>query len=468
MNTTISTLSSSLMASILLVGCATVGPDYQAPSMETTASATSEPLRLETKVAQQWWLQFNDQSLNALIAIADRHNPSIAIAKANIAKAYAIFDDIEDNDWPSIGTSATYNAQRQVVPSAQNTHERMTLRSRQLGLTADWELDIVGKFERAEQAAIADAEAAYYAWQDARLALLANIANTYVQYRGLQAQLAVAKDTLDSLSRTESIVHSQVQAGFATELDELRIKSQIASVKADIPSISASTEAARQMLIAFAGGTQTLIGFDWESQQIPTLAAPVPLHHSKGFLKQRPDVQAAERRLAASSANIGVVSADLYPSISLSGFLGFFSAQGKILSSNAKAWSIAPEVSWQAFNLDSVRARIRAADADHQANFARFEQTVISAIAETKTALSNYTQLQHRVNALIEEESANKKALSLAQYQYENGSIDLLGLLDVERQWLASRQRQVDARTQMTNSLITIYTALGGGLLMES
>jgi multidrug efflux system outer membrane protein len=149
----------------------------------------------------------------------------------------------------------------------------------------------------------------------------------------------------------------------------------------------------------------------------------------------------------------------------MNGFLGFFSTQGSVLSGNAKAWSIAPTLNWEVLDLDSVRARIRLADADKEVVLAQFEQTVLNAIAESKTALSNYTELQRSLDAINLQVSANASALELARVQYQNGAIGLLDLLDVERQWLAARDQQADAKAQLAGALVDIYTALGGGVI---
>lgn len=468
MKTGIKTSFTGVMAALFLAGCVTVGPDYQVPTLPATNLTETIGTTATDRVEREWWHQFNDANLNQLMTVAYEHNPSVAVAKANLYRAMAIFDDVEDNDWPTGSVEASYSSQRQALPGTPISAERISLQTRKLGISAGWSLDIVGKFERAEQAANADAEAYYYAWKDARLTLLANIASQYIEYKGLQARLSVANETLQSLTKTAFIVSSQVENGFATQLDALRIESQIAFVKADIPSFRAATEATRQSIIALAGGESVLQHFNWQADVIPALSGPVALTNGENFLKQRPDVLAAERRLAASTANIGVATADLYPSVSMTGFLGLFSSQGTVLTGDARAWSMTPTLSWQALDLDSVRARIRIADAERDASFARFEQTVLSAVSETQTALSNYGELQRRMAALMIAVEANKEALSLAQYQYQAGSIDLLSLLDVERQWLAARDKQVRARAQMTQAIVSIYTALGGGLLQQS
>lgn len=469
-----------VMAAMVLAGCASVGPDYQAPSMQlnhyTQVSETVPASQLTQQLVQQnWWKQFGDVQLAQIIALANEHNPTLAAAKANVNRAMAIFEDVRDNDLPLGSALASYSAQGQIFPgvgalesdqtSAQYS-PRVNFHSRQLGLFAGWQLDIVGKFARAEEAANADAEAAFYTWQEARLTLLSNVANSWMLYRSLQNRLLVAEETLSSLNRTQDIVQAQVDAGFATRLDSLRVEGQVAAVNAEIPVLKAQTEATRQLLIALAGGEVKLADFDWSAKPVPVLAKPVALEESSDFLKKRPDVLAAERRLASATAAIGVAKADLYPSLSLNGFLGFLSTQGSVVSGDAKAWSLTPGINWQALDLDSVYARIRAADARQEANLAQFEQTVLQAIAQTRSSLEYYTQSQQRLHALEAQVSASEAALELAKYQYKNGAIGLLDLLDVERQWLSSRDQQVSAQAQMSSALIAIYTALGGGVLV--
>ncbi len=459
------------LVALLLTSCA-VGPDYQAPELEPVKLFDHEQQpqhannKLQTTINHDWWQQFNDIHLNKLINIADQYNPSVAIARANLDKAMAIFDDISDDDQLSGFVTGVYSVQRQVIPGDLSAEpERPRLESRRLGLDLSWTVDLVGKFARAEEAAKADAEAAYFAWQDAKLSLLNQVASTYIQYRGAQARLAVAENTLASLSRTQEVVLNQVEVGFASELDALRVKGQLASVKASLPSIRAEAEAARQVLMSLAGGEDNLAGFDWLADEIPSLNKPIALASSTNFLQNRPDVREAERQLAAATAGIGVAKADLYPSLSLAGFLGFLSNRGSVINSDVQAWSVTPSIGWNALDLDSVRARIKIADASQTASLERFELTLLDAIAQTRTSLSNYTQLQQRLHALDEQVEANQGALSLAQYQYKNGAISLLDLLDIERQWLSSRDEKVIAHAQTTRSLVDIYVALGGGVL---
>lgn len=464
-------LTTIVVSVLIITGCTTVGPDYKAPGLDSTEMIEPKHhfdnlLVNDAHHKQTWWELFNDNNLNQLIAVADEHNPSVVIAQANLAKALAVFDDVENDDWPQGDLLAQYTAQRQVLAGGGDT--RASVRSRQLGLSAGWELDMVGKFARAEEAAAADAESAYYAWQDARLSLLSSLADTYVRYRGLKNRVMVMRDTLDTLSTTQQVVEAQVESGFATELDRLRVKSQIASVRSQLPALEAAIEAARQTLIALSGGADKLKGFDWNRTAIPALHEPISLVGNEDFLQFRPDVMAAERNLAATSAAIGIAEADLYPSVSLNGFLGFFSNSGNVISADAKAWSLAPSLQWQVLDMNSVRARIRVAEAGHRESLARFEETVLNAVAEVVTALSDYSHLQRRLHEIDQQVLADEEALSIAKYQYKNGSIDLLNMLDVERQWLTSRDERVTVLTQVTASLIKIYSSMGGGFLTQS
>ena len=453
----------------VLPGCATVGPNYVSPAFEEVDlyGDVATQQQLNTALDKKWWRFFDDEQLLSLVEIADENNLSIAIASANVERASAVFDDIEDDDWPSGGLISTYSAQRQVpaLPGDSGTNERSTLRTRQFGLTSSLVLDVAGRLRRAEEAANAQREEALLLWYEARLSVLSNVSRLYIEYRSIQNRLVVAETTLSTFLETETVVANQLEAGLSSQLDALRVKSQVSDIRSQIPLLQAQLTQLRNAITALVGGEANTTGINWQENTIPTFSHPLPLSNSNKFLSKRPDVRAAERRLASATASIGVATADLYPSISMTGFLGYFSTQGPVIGSDAKAWSIIPSLNWEILDLDSVKARIRAAEADNARILAEFEQTVLNAIAESRTAISNYVRFEERLIALEQQVNANEEALSLAQFQYQNGALSLLDLLDVERQWLASRDRFADGKAQVALALVDIHVSLGGGVL---
>jgi multidrug efflux system outer membrane protein len=172
----------------------------------------------------------------------------------------------------------------------------------------------------------------------------------------------------------------------------------------------------------------------------------------------------AERQLAASTARIGVATADLFPRVSLSGFLGFTAGRGsQIGSSAARAWTLGPSITWAAFDLGSVRARLRGANADAEGSLANYEQQVLLALEESENAFSDYDKRQQRLLSLIRQSEASRSAANLASVQYREGTADFLVLLDAERERLAAEDSQAQAEIDLYRGIVSIYKALGGG-----
>ncbi|WP_165679762.1 TolC family protein, partial [Metapseudomonas otitidis] len=190
----------------------------------------------------------------------------------------------------------------------------------------------------------------------------------------------------------------------------------------------------------------------------------LPIGVPAELLRRRPDVAAAERRLAAATANVGVATADLFPRVSLSGFLGFTAGRGsQIGASAARAWGVAPTISWAAFDLGSVRARLRGAEAEADGALASYEQQVLLALEESENAFSDYAKRQQRLVALVRQSEATRAAAEQAAVRYREGTVDFLVLLDAERERLAAEDAQAQAEVELYSGIVAIYKALGGG-----
>jgi len=175
-------------------------------------------------------------------------------------------------------------------------------------------------------------------------------------------------------------------------------------------------------------------------------------------------VRVAERQLAAATANVGVATADLFPRVSLSGFLGFTAGRGSQLgAAAANAWGVAPTISWAAFDLGSVRARLRGAEADADGALASYEQQVLLALEESENAFSDYAKRQQRLVSLVRQVEASRAAAEQAAIRYREGTEDFLVLLDAERERLAAEDAQAQAEIELYRGIVAIYKALGGG-----
>ena len=201
-----------------------------------------------------------------------------------------------------------------------------------------------------------------------------------------------------------------------------------------------------------------------QPREMPAFAKALPLGDSTGLLRRRADVCAAERRLAAATARVGVVTADLFPRLSLTGFVGFLGGDvGGLLNAGNKAWSLTPTLSWTAFDFGSVRARLRASRAQADGVAAEYEKTVLLALEDAENALARYARQQARLALIAEQAQAARRAESLAQDRYREGSADFLALLDAQRNQLAADDALAAAEATVNVSVVGVYKALGGG-----
>lgn len=463
MRKTIRLTAISMALTSLLFGCASVGPSYAAPA---TANLVQLPAEYKAAdKAQHWWQQFNDPVLDQLITKALLNNQTLAAAEANVKRAFAAFEDSDNDYLPRVDITASQ--QNNQVPDSAAQNAGQIQRQANLGGALSWDLDLFGKLRRASEAANARAQGAELAWQEAKVQLLAQVAASYGDYRGAELRLAVAEQNLGNLRRTKQIILARRDAGFASDLEISRIDAQIYQLQSTMPQYQFAKAQANATIAALVAQPAEQFVVDTKTKTLPELNKPLSFANQHNYLKFRTDVAVAERELAASTADIGVATAELYPEVSISGFLGFISSPGLSLGSQNEAWSIAPSLRWQATELSSIQSRIRGAEATQQMAFARFQQTVFDALAQMQSSLQGYRTSREQQLSAQQQVAATEQAVQLTRAQYEAGTTEFLDLLDAEREWLAARDQQAVLSTQSFQRLVAIYRAFAGGLELE-
>jgi outer membrane protein, multidrug efflux system len=445
-----------LVASV--TACA-VGPDYQAPTQVADISITAG--YQGTAQLQNWWQAFDDATLNQLIARALEQNRTLAQAKANVDRAYAVFSDASNDLLPKGTLDAGYQASENATLLAADNG--VISRGYNTGANLSWDVDLFGKIRRATEAAQANAQQAELLWQDARLQLISQVASTYGDYRGAQLRLVVAEQNRQNLAQSRAIVQARLEAGMASELELAQIDVQLHQVQAAVPAYRTAlltAEASLSALLAQQPGQLKLSAVP----HLPELKQPVAVVQGENYLRYRADVAAAERALAASTAQIGVATADLYPNLSVRGFLGFISGPGLTLNGDTQSWAVAPTLSWQAADLGSVKARIRQAQAGSQIALAQFEQQVFNALNDMQLSLNSYNLSREQQLSTEAQWQAANKALTIARDRYNAGSGEFLALLDAERELLRVRDQLALVQQQSFNRLVGIYRSFGGGI----
>ncbi|MBN6148782.1 efflux transporter outer membrane subunit [Xanthomonas sp. AmX2] len=450
------------LALALLTACASVGPDYQAPAQApVTLQGAAAPVFASESPVASWWAQFDDPVLEQLVHQSLRANPDLRIALSRVHQARAAFAERRLDQAPHVTAGGDYTRSKAPDPDAGG--ERVLSESYSLGFDAGWELDLFGRQRRASEAARADLEAEQAGMADAQVTVAAEVARNYFELRGAQKRIAVARSTLDNLRDTQRLTETRWQLGAGSELDVQISRARLKAIEADIPLLEVSETQARHRLAVLLGQQPGMLDALLAPRETPAYARALPLGDTTQLLRRRPDVRIAERRLAAATARVGVATADLFPRISLSGFVGFLSGDaGSLLQGSSKAWSLTPSISWAAFDYGTVRARLRASEAQADGVAAEYEKAVLGALEDTENALTAYAKQQARLQIVVEQAEAARRAETLAQIRYREGSEDFLTLLDTQRTQLAADDALADAQAAVNIGVVRVYKALGG------
>jgi len=291
----------------------------------------------------------------------------------------------------------------------------------------------------------------------------AEVARSYFELRGLQQQLAVAERSLTNQRESLRLTQLRRDAGVGEELDVARAAARVAGTEASIPPIRTAIAARHHRIAVLTGQRPGDLAVDLSPRAYSPLAKALPLGDVDTFLRRRPDVRAAERRLAAATAREGIAAADLFPRITISGFLGFLAGRGSLFGeADSRAWAVTPALGWAAFDLGSARARLRGAEAGTRESLALYEQTVLRALEETENALVDYREQQQRLVKLHDQARESERASSIARARYREGVDDFLSLLDAERTQLQAEDAVAQAESQVFTSVVGVYKALGG------
>lgn len=448
-----------------LSACA-VGPDYQRP--DTGAPAEFEAARdgrLDPGIEQVFWGGFGDPLLAELVNQALAANQDIAGAVARYERAAALLDGAERGQWPNAGMTASGSQSRlanseRFPPGAGP--ERVE--SYGAGIVADWELDLFGRLRRITESQRAELDASAADIAAVQVALVGQLASSYFELRGLQQLYQVVEDNVRLQQASLDIVNARLDAGRGTEFDQVRAQAQLERIRSGLPLLAASIRVAMHRIAVLTGQPpaallETLTPVQALPAQRPVIAAGTPGE----LLRRRPDIAAAERRLAAATARIGVATADLYPRFTLSGLLGTVAPDaGDLFSSGTGSRSVALGVDWTFLNYGYVKARIDAADAESREALAAYRQTVLTALEDTESSLVRYQQNRLRTERLQAAVDAATEAVRLARVRYERGFIGYFEVLSADQELVTVRDIAVQSQTAEVLAMVDVYRALAG------
>jgi outer membrane protein, multidrug efflux system len=459
--------SAALAACAALSGCA-VGPNYHRPDTPVDAhfANATEPGYAESDPIEQYWLGFEDPQLTQLVADALGHNKDLAVAAANLMAARATARLVGFDQYPTVTLSGGYthvlDSQEQLPGVDRHDREFNVAQASFDGL---WELDLFGRVRRSVEAARADVGASAATLQDARVSVIAEVARDYFILRGLQDQLALTISNADNQLSSLKLTRTRLEAGRGNELDTSRAEAQWQTTLASIPNLQAAIATTIYRLSVLTGRQPTALS-ESLSPQAPIPKAPLlnAIGTPEQLLRRRPDVRVAERHLAAATARVGVAVGDLFPKVTLLGEVGYFTPTFSTFGQgDARFFTVGPSITWAAFDIGRVRARIGTAKADTDAALAAYEGAVLGALEDTEGALINYSRSQTRRESLEVAAAASVKAADLARKRFEGGLIDFLEVLDAERTALSAELLLAQSRTDAATSLVAVYKALGAG-----
>jgi len=456
--------SPALLLSLLLGACA-VGPDYTPP---VTPSAELQSADLHTFVATTpeaaWWAQLGDAELDSLVTRALGANLDLQLAVDRVRQARAVFAGEKYDYAPHVPIGVSYTRSDQQQPGLGDSPVEVD--QYRLGFDATWEIDLFGHVRRSVEAAQADLEAEQAALRTAQVMVAAEVARNYFELRGAQRRIAVARSNLDNAGETLDQTQARYRIGSISQLDVFRSRSQFKAVEARIPPLQVAERRAAFRLAVLLGQRPGALDAELEPTRIATYAKALPIGNAADLLRRRPDVRVAERRLAAATARVGVATAELFPRVNVTGFVGFLSGSAGDLfdfsADGGRAWSVTPTVSWAAFDFGSLRARLRASEAQADAALTGYHKAVLVALEDTENSLTAYAKEQRRLHSLVEQADAASRAADMATLQYRAGAVDFLDLLDAQRIQLEAEDNVAASEAAVNVSVAGVYKALGG------
>jgi multidrug efflux system outer membrane protein len=453
--------SATFSLTLLLTACA-VGPDYRVPETAPVEFVSAERSGLEAKPFEaEWWSQFGDPVLDELIARALGSDLDLRIAAARVAEARALLGASRRERWPDTNTEIARSKSHAQQPGLGT--ERLEIDRYDAGFATLWELDLFGRVRRGIEAADAEAGAAEARLRDAQVLVAAEVARNYLELRGAQKRLAVARENLGFQRETHDLTQTRLALGRGTQLDVASAAARLAATEAAIPPLVAAEAAAANRLAVLLGGRPGTLADELVPRAIAPHLTTIAIDSPEALLRRRPDIRAAERDLAAATAGIGMAKADRFPRLSLSGFIGFIAGDASALGeSQSRAWTVTPALSWAGFG-SGTRARVTVAEARTDAALAAYELTVLRALEETENAFVLYGQQRARLSAVVQQTAASRQAAELARVQYREGALDFLRLLDAERSLLQAEDSLATVETDLNTAVVLIYKALGGG-----
>lgn len=464
-----------------LTGC-TVGPNFERPSEQVPAewagplppAPEARAPTLAEKELAHWWMVFEDPTLTSLVERAVQSNLDLMQAEARIRQARAARRIGVSGMGPTLDGTGLYRRSRSggtlsggsnAAGSAGTTTEEIILDQYQAGFDAAWEADIFGGVRRGIEAADADLQATLEDRRSVLVTLAAEVARNYIDLRAFQQRVVIAGKNLQAQEHSAGLTRKRFEGGFASGLDVANAEAQVATTAAQIPVLEASARRSIYSLSLLLGKEPgALLQELSQTSAIPPTPPSVPVGVPSDLLRRRPDIRRAEAEIHASTARIGVATADLFPRFTISGSVGFQASDFSSWFNWAnRLWSFGPSMNWRLFETGRVRANIEQQTALEEQALLSYRQTVLTALGEVENALITSVKEEEHRKALMEAVTANQRAVELATTLYTEGQTDFLNVLAPQQALFSTEDAVAQSTQTLSSNLAALYKALGGG-----
>ncbi len=458
----------AIVLALALGGCM-VGPNYRRPAVETPPSWRLEEKEVQDMANTAWWEQFQDPVLEELIRTALRENKDVQIAAARVEEFMGQYRTTRAALFPQISAGAAAGRSRATAegaaplsPAVENPADTY-----QVFLNGSWEIDLWGKLRRANEAARANLLGTEEGRRGLILTLVTSVASAYVNLRDLDQQLVIAKRTAKSREDSYNLFLLRFEGGVISEVELSQVKSLYEEALSIIPVIRKSIVQQENALRVLLGKNPGPIprGRSIDELVLPAVPAGLP----SALLANRPDIRQAEQNLIAANAAIGVAKAQYFPTISLTGFLGYSSTDlSNLFTGPARVWSYSAPVAAPVFTGGAIAGQVKAAEAVQRQTLLKYQQSIQNAFREVEDELVNQRDLREQLSAQGRQVEALSNYAELAEMRFDNGYTSYLEVLDAERSLFNAELSRAQTKGVLFQAMVNLYKAMGGGWVSKA
>lgn len=455
----------SVLFCLALSSCA-VGPNYEEPEAPKATEFVNHRQHDRVQAEMLWWKTFQDKELNQLIEKAVLKNKDVAQALARINESRSLANAAIGDLFPGLQLSTSYEkAEATGARFPDGSIPKYRYEVYNAGLDASWEIDIFGGLRRELEARNAEYSASVADLQDVILMTISEVGSSYFQLRGAQEQLRIAKKNRRLQKKTFRLVQTKYEFGEVGALDVEQARTQLAQTEARLPTLRTIVKTQAHRIAVLLGEKPEALYTSLLSTpgKFPVYKGPAQIGNPAEMMRRRPDIRRAERAVAASNARIGTAMAELFPKVSLNGFLGMEAPRFGDLNRDTSTFRVTPEISWKILSFGQLQYQLRAARYKEKQALLAYEQSVLKAFEDVENALVRYSNERRRALRLRAAVESSQKAYSIAHLQYEEGMLDLLDLIITQQSMLKSETDAVEAQQNVMLALISVYKAFGGG-----